>query len=109
MKAVTEPCSDVHAARERGVHHPCADTDVYVIPEHTGRDMGALADVAALSGYDAVIERRARADHRARAQQGWALRIVPNQLYYAFFIPVIWLRFFSPRYASTSESTQHSR
>ena len=40
---------------------------------------------------------------------GWALRVIPNQLYYAFFIPVIWLRFFSPRYASTSESTQHSR
>jgi len=26
---------------------------------------------------------------------GWALRVVPNQLYYAFFIPWVWLRFFS--------------
>lgn len=33
---------------------------------------------------------------------GWALRVIPNQLYYAFFIPVLWFRFFAPRYAPTS-------
>lgn len=31
---------------------------------------------------------------------GWALRSVPNQLYYAFFIPCIWWRFFSPSFAA---------
>lgn len=40
---------------------------------------------------------------------GWALRVVPNQLYYAFFIPVLWFRFFASRYAPTSASTQNSR
>lgn len=27
---------------------------------------------------------------------GWALRMIPNQLYYAFFIPWTWFRFFRP-------------
>jgi len=31
---------------------------------------------------------------------GWALRIVPNQLYYAFFVPCAWWRFFSPAFAA---------
>ncbi len=31
---------------------------------------------------------------------GWALRIVPNQLYYSFFIPLAWWRFFSPAFAA---------
>ncbi len=37
----------------------------------------AGADVLILAGWDA----------------GFALRIVPNQLYYAFFIPYVWWRF----------------
>jgi len=53
----------------------------------------AAADLAVLAGVDA----------------GWALRIVPNQLYYALFVPVAWTLFFSPRYAATSTSTQASR
>lgn len=27
---------------------------------------------------------------------GWALRMIPNQLYYAFFLPWTWFRFFKP-------------
>ncbi len=27
---------------------------------------------------------------------GWALRAVPNQLYYAWYVPLVWLGFFSP-------------
>ena len=40
---------------------------------------------------------------------GWALRIVPNQLYYVAWVPFAWWRFFSPRYASTSSSTHAAR
>lgn len=32
---------------------------------------------------------------------GWLLRILPNQLYYAFFVPCIWWRFFRVRSASS--------
>ena len=46
----------------------------------------ALADVLILAGWDV----------------GWALRVLPNQLYYAFWVPVVWALFFSPRYAATS-------
>jgi hypothetical protein len=52
-----------------------------------------LSDVLILSGVDA----------------GWALRIVPNQLFYAFWVPVVWALFFSPRYASTSSVVQARR
>ena len=31
---------------------------------------------------------------------GWALRIVPNQLYYSFFVPLAWWRFYSPAFAA---------
>jgi len=40
---------------------------------------------------------------------GWALRIVPNQLYYAFYVPLVYGLFFSRRYTSTSTATQASR
>lgn len=40
---------------------------------------------------------------------GWLLRIVPNQLYYAFWIPFVVWRFFAPRYAATRASHQASR
>jgi hypothetical protein len=53
----------------------------------------ALSDVLILAGWDA----------------GWALRIVPNQLYYAFWVPVVWALFFSPRYAATSSVVQARR
>jgi len=53
----------------------------------------ALADVLILAGWDA----------------GWGLRVIPNQLYYAFWVPVVWALFFSPRYASTSSSVQARR
>jgi len=53
----------------------------------------ALADVLILAGLDA----------------GWALRVVPNQLYYGFWVPVVWWWFFAPRYAATRTSVQTRR
>jgi hypothetical protein len=29
---------------------------------------------------------------------GWALRAVPNQLYYAWYVPLVWFGFFSPAF-----------
>jgi hypothetical protein len=52
----------------------------------------AVADALILAGRD----------------EGWALRVVPNQLYYAFWVPVVWGLFFAPRYAST-RSLVHAR
>jgi len=49
----------------------------------------ALADVLILGAHD----------------RGWALRIVPNQLYYGFFVPFAYVRFFSA-HAASSTSTQ---
>ena len=43
------------------------------------------------------------------ADWAWALRIIPNQLYYGFWVPFAYLRFFSPRYSSIKRSTQRSR
>jgi len=40
---------------------------------------------------------------------GWALRIVPNQLYYAFYLPFVYALFVSPRYAEASSAPQTSR
>lgn len=42
----------------------------------------AAADVVILSGYDA----------------GWLLRVVPNLLYYGFWVPVAYALFFAPRF-----------
>ncbi|HWP65744.1 MAG TPA: hypothetical protein VNO26_07520 [Candidatus Limnocylindria bacterium] len=53
----------------------------------------AAADLLIVAGLDA----------------GWALRMVPNQLYYAWYVPFVYWRFFSPRYAATSSSTQAVR
>jgi hypothetical protein len=41
----------------------------------------AAADVLILSGVDA----------------GWPVRLVPNQLYYGFFVPFVWWKFFGSR------------
>jgi hypothetical protein len=41
----------------------------------------AAADVLILAGVDA----------------GWAVRLVPNQLYYGFLVPFVWSRFFAAR------------
>ena len=43
------------------------------------------------------------------ADAAWALRIVPNQLYYALYVPFVYALAFSRRYAATSSSTQPSR
>ena len=51
-----------------------------------------IADVLILGGLDA----------------GWGLRVLPNQLYYSFWVPVAWTWFFSRRYASAS-SPVHAR
>jgi hypothetical protein len=45
----------------------------------------------------------------AGADWPWALRALPNQLYYAFFVPFAHALFFAPRKASTSTSIQASR
>lgn len=63
---------------------------VYVIVYYL---LWASADVLVLSGLDA----------------GWALRVVPNQLYYVFWTPVVWSSFFAPRYASTSTAVHAAR
>ncbi len=52
-----------------------------------------VADVLLLAGFDA----------------GWALRVIPNQLYYSFWVPVAWGLFFSRRYASTRSPVQARR
>ena len=52
-----------------------------------------LADVLILAGFDA----------------GWALRVLPNQLYYSFWVPVAWALFFSRRYASARSPVQARR
>ena len=53
----------------------------------------AAADLLIVAGLDA----------------GWALRLVPNQLYYAWYVPFVYWRFFSSLYAATSSSTHASR
>jgi hypothetical protein len=53
----------------------------------------AASDVLILTGHDA----------------GWALRVVPNQLYYGVWPLFVWATFFSPRYAAASTATQASR
>ncbi len=53
----------------------------------------AAADVLVLAGVDA----------------GWALRVLPNLLYYSFWVPVVWWLFFSPRYAASSNAVQTRR
>ncbi|MDX1649853.1 MAG: hypothetical protein R3263_08355 [Myxococcota bacterium] len=45
----------------------------------------------------------------AGAPEAWALRAVPNQLYYGLTVPFVAWRFFAPRYASTRAALQTSR
>ena len=40
---------------------------------------------------------------------GWLVRVLPNQLYYGWWVPAVWGAFFSRRYQSTSASTQAAR
>jgi hypothetical protein len=40
---------------------------------------------------------------------GWLVRVLPNQLYYALWVPAAFFAFFAPRYQSTSASTQAAR
>jgi hypothetical protein len=53
----------------------------------------AAADLLILRGVDA----------------GWLLRVVPNQLYYALWVPVATELFFAPRYADTSSAVHAAR
>jgi hypothetical protein len=43
------------------------------------------------------------------ADLAWALRMIPNQLYYALYVPFVYALAFSRRYAANSSSTQSSR
>jgi hypothetical protein len=40
---------------------------------------------------------------------GWLVRVLPNQLYYALWVPAAFFAFFAPRYRSTRTSTQAAR
>jgi hypothetical protein len=40
---------------------------------------------------------------------GWALRIVPNQLYYGFFVPFAWWRFFAAPVGAAASAATSSR
>lgn len=40
---------------------------------------------------------------------GWGLRVIPNQLYYSFFLPFVYFRFFAVDQASASSAAQASR
>jgi hypothetical protein len=40
---------------------------------------------------------------------GWGLRMIPNQLYYGLYLPVVYALFFSRRYAVSKRSVQASR
>jgi hypothetical protein len=53
----------------------------------------AVADVLILTGHDA----------------GWALRVLPNLLYYGALVPFVYARFFGSPSAVTSASTQAAR
>jgi hypothetical protein len=53
----------------------------------------ATADVLILTGQDL----------------GWALRMLPNQLYYALYLPIAYGLFFSSRYVETSSAAQAAR
>ncbi|MGH7895374.1 MAG: hypothetical protein ACREQL_11950 [Candidatus Binatia bacterium] len=53
----------------------------------------AIADVVILRGDD----------------WGWALRVLPNQLYYGVFVPTAYALFFASRSALSSTSTQAAR
>jgi len=43
------------------------------------------------------------------ADRAWALRMIPNQLYYALYVPFLYGVAFSRRYAATSKATHPSR
>ena len=58
----------------RGAHDPALrDVLGYVFAYYA---LWAVSDLLILAGVDA----------------GWALRVLPNQLYYAFFVPFVWWR-----------------
>jgi hypothetical protein len=81
-------------ARVVPARHPRAERFLDAVLAYVAAYYGlwALADALILAGCDG----------------GWALRVIPNQLYYGFLVPVVWALFFSPRYASTSRSV-HTR
>jgi hypothetical protein len=85
-----------------------------VVPARVGAERARLrAYLRAVTGYVAVYYALwAMADVIIMVggfDLGWGLRIVPNQLYYAFYVPLVYGLFFSRRYASTSTATQASR
>lgn len=44
--------------------------------------------------------------HFAGLDAGWALRVLPNQIYYGLFVPFVWMRFFDARSAARSGSAR---
>ena len=58
--------------------------------------IGFLRDAAAFAGvYYALWASADLLITFGGLDAGWAIRIVPNQLYYAFWIPFVYFRFFS--------------
>ena len=66
----------------------------------------ALAYVALYYGLWALADACILA---AGLDGGWALRTIPNLLYYAFWVPFVYVAFFSARYASTRSDVQLAR
>jgi hypothetical protein len=89
---VYEPAFAVLALwlRARSANRYCRAVLAYVAVYYA---LWATADVIILAGVDA----------------GWALRIVPNQLYYAFWVPFAERLFFSRRYVASRTSTHMAR
>jgi hypothetical protein len=78
-----------------GLERRAARRYLYAILAIVGAYYGlwATADLIILSGRD----------------WGWALRIVPNQLYYGVFVPAAYALFFASRNAASSTSTHAAR
>jgi hypothetical protein len=71
------------------------------VPERVANDPARVAFLRSVLGYSAAYYALWWvADFIivfAELDLGWAIRIVPNQLYYAFWVPFVYWRFFSVR------------
>jgi hypothetical protein len=67
-----------------------AEPSALAQPHHAAFVRSALGFVAAYYGLWAAAD----ALILAGVDAGWPVRLVPNQLYYGFFVPFVWWRFF---------------
>lgn len=79
----------------------CVVLGRFWIPRHVSGDPTKIAFLQSILGYSAAYYTLwLAADFLIVAgglDLGWAVRIVPNQLYYAFWVPFVYWRFFSGR------------